>query len=186
MSGALLAFCLQPGIAGTDISPAAAHALAAAGADSIAGAQPPRRVEREGLSIEFLARPAGSKVRSAVELMEAEQAEVRFRVTDAASGEPISGLYPVVYMDIGEAWNMLHGDRNDNKPLSCDDRVQVYLQGIVGMRPLIDLNSYFVLVMNQDPTIAVIDPILGVAGRTNLYAQMVLKRRGADWAKMQD
>ncbi|MHC4088777.1 MAG: YncE family protein [Planctomycetota bacterium] len=188
MLGLLVVLCLQTGLAATDTSPAAAKALSATPSPPAQNAPPPRRIEREGLAIEFVARPAGSKTTAVVELMEATQAEVHFKVTDAASGEPVSGLYPVVYMDIGEAWDMLHGGKDAAKgaPTSCKDRVQVYLQGIVGMRPLIDLNSYFVLVMNQDPTIAVIDPILGITGRTNLYAQMVLKRRGADWAKTED
>jgi len=182
----LAALCLQPGLAATDLSPAAAEAAKAL--TEPAAEAPPRRIEREGLAIEFVARPAGTKTTAPVELMEAEQAEIRFKVTDAASGQPVSGLYPVVYMDIGEAWDMLHGGPSaaQGAATSCRDRVQVYLQGIVGMRPLIDLNSYFVLVMNQDPTIAVIDPILGITGRTNLYAQMVLKRRGADWVKTDD
>ena len=184
----LLGLCLQPGLAATDTSPAAAKALSAAASGPAKDALPPRRIEREGLVIDFVARPAGSSITGPVELMEAEQAEVYFKVTDAASGEPVSGLYPVVYMDIGDAWDMLHGNKDSAKgaATSCNDRVQIYLQGIVGMRPMIDLNSYFVLVMNQDPTIAVIDPILGITGRTNLYAQMILKRRGADWAKTED
>jgi YVTN family beta-propeller protein len=189
LAGLLAALCLQPGLTATDISPAAADAVKALSESASAtDALPARRVQREGLVIEFVARPAGSSITGPVELMEAEQAEVHFKVTDAASGEPVSGLYPVVYMDIGEAWDMLHGDKGAAKgaATSCNDRVQIYLQGIVGMRPMIDLNSYFVLVMNQDPTIAVIDPILGISGRTNLYAQMILKRRGADWAKTEN
>ena len=51
---------------------------------------------------------------------------------------------------------------------------------------MIDLNSYFILVMNRDNTIAVIDPITGVKGITKLYAQVYLKQPGADWAKSDD
>ncbi|NIP86274.1 MAG: cytochrome D1, partial [Planctomycetales bacterium] len=41
-------------------------------------------------------------------------------------------------------------------------------------------------VMNQDTTISVIDPILGIQGRTNLYANVILKRNPADWVKTGD
>ena len=51
-------WCLQPGFAVTDSSAAPASALSSA--DEAAKAVP-RRVEREGLVIEFVARPAGSK-----------------------------------------------------------------------------------------------------------------------------
>jgi YVTN family beta-propeller protein len=145
------------------------------------------RISREGLTIEFLAAPAGARGSGVNEVMEGETAEIAFRVTDTETDEPVRGLYPVAYMDLAA------GETADQtpsqgllKPGTCKDRVGLYLQGLVGIRPLIDLNSYFVLVMNQDTTISVIDPILGIQGRTNLYAQVILKRNPADWAKTED
>jgi len=138
------------------------------------------KITREGLNIEFLAGPAGSRGDGVTELMEGTTAEVAFRITDTETGSPVRGLYPVAYMDIGT------GEGSQDRAWGCKDRVGLYLQGLVGIRPLIDLNSYFVMVMNQDPTISVIDPIIGIQGRTNLYAQVNLKRAGADWAKTDD
>jgi DNA-binding beta-propeller fold protein YncE len=135
------------------------------------------KITREGLNIEFLAGPAGSRGDGVSELMEGLTAEVAFRITEEKTGKPVRGLYPVAYMDMAAA---------GAAESTCKDRVALYLKGLVGIRPLIDLNSYFVMVMNQDPTISVIDPILGIQGRTNLYAQVVLKRAGADWAKTDD
>ena len=60
------------------------------------------------------------------------------------------------------------------RPMSCKDRVATYLQGIVGVRPMIDLNSHFLLVLNRDPSISVIDPVVGITGITNLFAQINL------------
>jgi YVTN family beta-propeller protein len=40
--------------------------------------------------------------------------------------------------------------------------------------------------MNKEPTIYVIDPFVGVSGRTNLYASIPLREPGADWAKDRD
>jgi YVTN family beta-propeller protein len=64
--------------------------------------------------------------------------------------------------------------------------VSTYLQGIVGVRPMIDLNSHFLLVLNRDASISVIDPAVGITGITNLFAQINLDRPGADWAKTED
>ncbi|MHC4089364.1 MAG: YncE family protein [Planctomycetota bacterium] len=150
-----------------------------------AAAADPNRITREGLSIEFVARPAGSNVDGVNELTEGLTAEIGFRITDANTGKPVRGLYPVAYMDMAAGVAATQG-QDAFRPYSCKDRVGLYLQGLVGIRPLIDLNSYFVMVMNQDPTISVIDPIIGIQGRTNLYAQVVLKRAGADWAKTED
>lgn len=140
------------------------------------------RIVSQGLAIEFSAQPSGSSTPGGT-LMEGHFADVAFRVTDAASGDPVSGLFPVAWMDAAGASLDTLGS---GEGMSCRARVQMYLRGLVGMRPMIDLNSYFVMVMNRDPTISVIDPILGVAGLTNLYAQVVLKRAGADWAKTAD
>jgi DNA-binding beta-propeller fold protein YncE len=139
------------------------------------------RIISQGLAIEFSAKPAGASEPGT--LMEGNFADVAFQVTDAASGEPVSGLFPIAWMDAAGASLDTMGS---GEGFSCRARVQMYLRGLVGMRPMIDLNSYFVMVMNRDPTISVIDPILGVAGMTNLYAQVVLKRAGADWAKTAD
>lgn len=73
----------------------------------------------------------------------------------------MQGLYPAAWIDLSKTWK-----GHQLKDLTCKDRVEIYLKGIVGMRPMIDLNSYFILVLNQDPTISVIDPIVGITGRT--------------------
>jgi YVTN family beta-propeller protein len=146
-----------------------------------AGAEPAvQRITREGLAVEFAAR---RELRGAdrQELLEGEHVELSFRVMGAQDGAPVRGLYPIAWMDLGEAWAA-----KDQQPLSCKERVGVYLQGVVGMRPMIDLTSYFVLVLNQDASISVIDPIVGMSGRTKLYAQVLLHRPGGDWAKGAD
>jgi YVTN family beta-propeller protein len=134
--------------------------------------QDPNRITREGVNVEFDVLPVGGVGK----VMAGHWADVTFRVTDAGTGEPIKGRYPAAWMDIGEAWEAL-GDR----PMSCRDRVATYLQGIVGVRPMIDLNSHFLLVMNRDNSISVIDPAVGITGITNLFAQINLSRPGADW-----
>jgi YVTN family beta-propeller protein len=143
-----------------------------------AKADGPNRITREGVVIELSVRPVGSE---SDKVMAADWADVSFRVTDASTGEPIKGRYPAAWMDLGEAW-AAKGER----PMSCRDRVATYLQGIVGVRPMIDLNSHFLLVMNRDATISVIDPAVGVTGITNLFDQINLERPGADWVLTED
>jgi YVTN family beta-propeller protein len=136
------------------------------------------RVTREGLTVEFSARPAKGGPDN---LVAGDWADVVFRVTDAKTGKPFRGSYPAAWLDLAEAWKS-KGDR----PMSCRDRVATYLKGIVGVRPMIDLNSHFLLVMNRDASISVIDPAVGITGITNLFAQVTLERPGADWAKTAD
>lgn len=137
----------------------------------------PDRVEREGLVVEFSAKPA----REGAELMEGEFADISFRITDKGTGKPVRSLNPGAILDLGEVPGGKGGER-----ITCRERVSLYLQGMVGIRPLIDLNSYFVLALNREGSISVIDPHVGMAGRTYLYANIPLKKPGADWAKDRD
>jgi YVTN family beta-propeller protein len=59
----------------------------------------------------------------------------------------------------------------------------MFTRGIVGLRPMIDLTSWFLLALNKDATISVIDPIVGVGGLTQLYAQVLLRKPGEDWVR---
>jgi len=133
---------------------------------------------RDGVSVEFRALPESSL--DAV--TEGRYANVEFRISDAETGTPVKGIYPAVWLDIAKPWE----NQDVETTVSCQDRVQMYMQGIVGVRPQVDLNSYFVLVMNRDSTITVIDPIIGVAGITKLYASINLRAPGAEWAKTRD
>jgi YVTN family beta-propeller protein len=158
---------------------AGATALAAEGGkDSGIPGELSNRITREGVTIEMSVRPIRGDTDQAIA---ADWADVAFRITDASSGEPIKGRYPAAWMDLGEAW-----EARGERPMSCRDRVATYLQGIVGIRPMIDLNSHFLLVMNRGPSISVIDPVVGVTGITNLFAQINLDQPGADWVLTAD
>ena len=155
--------------------PPAAEDKPAAAADAD---QDPNRISREGVVVEFSTRPTRGE---ADKVIAADWADVTFRITDANTGEPIKGRYPAAWMDLALAW-----EAKGERPMSCKDRVSTYLQGIVGVRPMIDLNSHFLLVLNRDASISVIDPAVGITGITNLFAQINLDQPGADWAKTED
>ena len=139
------------------------------------------RMIRQGVAVEFSATPSPGRSMTGNEIFAGDYIDVSFRLTDADTGQPLQGQAPGVWMDLAKSWE---GDHTINT--SCKDRVGLYLRGLVGVRPLLDLNSYFILVMNRDPTIAVIDPVTGVSGITKLYAQINLKHPGADWAITED
>jgi YVTN family beta-propeller protein len=135
-------------------------------------------ISREGVNVEYSVKPVGG---SSDTVLAGGWADVVFRITDAGTGDPIKGRYPAAWMDLAKAWDTKGGEM-----MSCQDRVATYLQGLVGVRPMIDLNSHFLLVLNRDPSISVIDPAVGITGITNLFAQINLSRPGADWTLNQD
>jgi len=144
-----------------------------------------QKFEQDGVVVEFTVENflgvggRGGEVTS--ELLAGERAVVKFRVTDAASGEPLSGLRPAAWLDLPLDIRGFSG-----RPLTCEEQVQGYLGGALIARPTVDLNSFFILAMNDDPSISVIDPTVDVAGMTQLFALIQLTGPGEDWALSAD
>ncbi|MGB2817385.1 MAG: FixH family protein [Burkholderiaceae bacterium] len=157
--------------------------LFAAGVASVAmaaddGNSESRRAVRQGLVVEFSAE----RVDAPGPLMEDSFADVRFRITDEATGKPVQRLSPGAWLDMGDS---LH-ERQGAEQKSCKEKIGLYLKGIVGIRPMIDMNSYYVVVMNRDASVSIMDPTVSMAGRTSTLAQIRLPRPGSDWSRSSD
>jgi len=138
----------------------------------------PSRVTKNGVTVDFSLAPSDAPAREGMRFREGDLVEVRFRIKDVASGQPVRGIAPAAWMDMAGVIEGKGGEQRE-----CRDKVGLYLKGIVGIRPLVDLNAYYLVVMNQSATISVIDPVVSMTGSTSLYAQLFLKRPGEDWAK---
>jgi len=136
-------------------------------------------IARKGVSVKFSATPAN---KNHDDIIEGEFADIEFRIVGAEDGEPLRSVYPGVWIDLTQTPD---GQRQGTS-LDCRTRVGQYLQGLVGRRPMIDLNSYYVMVLNRDASISIIDPVVGITGITSLYTNIPLTRPGADWTKTAD
>ncbi|MDG1827437.1 MAG: hypothetical protein P8H62_14360 [Henriciella sp.] len=136
----------------------------------------PQSFEREGLNVSFSIKPVLDE-RGA--LYAGDIAEVTLNITESDTGTPVAGLYPAAWIDPA-----FEEDLGSDK--QCRQKASTFFSGYVGIRPMIDLNSYYLVVMNNDPTLAVIDPIVGVRGITKLLTQIVLPSRGEDWVVSKD
>jgi YVTN family beta-propeller protein len=161
------------------LSLASALSAGDARADAAVPAAGTGRVVRDGVVVDFSILPSDAGRTST--LVEGEYANVRFRMSDAASGRPVPGLKPAAWMDMS---GVVGGKAGEQR--ACKDKVALYLQGSVGIRPMVDLNSYYLLVLNQDASVSVIDPVVSMTGSTSLFATVVLKRPAADWTKSLD
>ncbi len=133
----------------------------------------PQKIVREGIEVEFTIEPVGSAGKGSA-LMAAEEATVRFRVSDTATGTPLSGVRPSAWMTLREGSAAADAQR-------CREKVQSFLQGSLRARPAVDLNTYYILALNPEPNISVIDPLLGFGG-SKLLTLVMLKSPGEDWA----
>jgi DNA-binding beta-propeller fold protein YncE len=132
-----------------------------------------QKIEREGVEVEFTIEPIKEPGKSS-ELMEAKEALVRFKIHDKASKTPLSGVKPAVWLT-----QRVEGDTDAKQ---CREKIQSFLQGSLRARPDVDLNTYYVLALNDESNISVIDPLLGF-GSSKLLTLVMLKSPGEDWAQ---
>ena len=133
----------------------------------------PQKIEREGVEVEFTIEPIEEAGKTS-ELMEAKEAHVRFTIKDKATKTPLSGVRPAVWLTQRED--------AETDPKECREKVQSFLQGSLRSRPDVDLNTYYLLALNQEANISVIDPLLGF-GTSKLLTLVMLKSPGEDWAQ---
>ena len=137
----------------------------------------PQKIVTQGLEIEFTVEPVTTAGANPAGLMEEQDALVRVRVTDTATRSPLSGIKPSVWMA-----------KRAGEPATaeqCKEKIRSFLQGSMRARPDVDLNSYYVLALNSEPNISVIDPLLGFGG-TKLITLIMLKTPGEDWVLSAD
>lgn len=139
----------------------------AAEADSAA-----RRVVKDGVAVEFSLSPAGDPDKRLDAATVNADVMVRLAITDAATGAPLSGLNPAAWLDARKAGA-------GNPP--CGEKIRGFLQASLAYRPDIDLNAWYLLVLNRLASITVIDPLLQF-GRMKVVTMIVLDGAGQDWA----
>ncbi|HEX5873591.1 MAG TPA: cytochrome D1 domain-containing protein [Pyrinomonadaceae bacterium] len=132
-----------------------------------------QKIEREGVEVEFTIEPIKEQGKPA-ELMEAKEAIVRFKIHDKATKTPLAGMKPAV-------WLTQRGESIADEQ-QCREKIQSFLQGSLRSRPDVDLNAYYLLALNQEANISVIDPLLGF-GTSKLLTLVMLKSPGEDWAQ---
>ena len=169
---------MSPGISALLIVLTLFWSLPAPAGEPVSSGASSGRITREGLNIDYLFSRADGKP---VVPLAGEPAELKLTVTDVLSGKPVRGLRPAAWLDA-----QVNDPAAQGRASGCRERVGVYLKGIVGMRPLVDFNSYYLLVMNQDASISVIDPVVSMTGRTSLVTSILLKGPAIDWVKSRD
>lgn len=135
----------------------------------------PQTFTAEGISIEFSVQPVRA---TQTEPLAGEEATVRFKIVGTNGKVPLSNLRPVAWID-QRATAQISDAR------ACREKVQSFLQASFTKRPTLDLNAYFILALNNEPNISVIDPLSGFGG-SKLYTLIALKSPGEDWVLSSD
>lgn len=128
-----------------------------------------QRHEQAGIAIEFSLH----SLEATTGLKAGEDALATFRITDARTGSPLAGVRP-------HAWLSGRTSEQVSDETDCNDKVRRFAGGQLGGRADVDLNGYYVLALNHDKTISVINPQVAFS-LTKLENLIVLPGVGADW-----
>ena len=134
-----------------------------------------QKIVKDGIEIEFSVEVPASQT---AEVMAGQDAVFRFKIRDVATRTPLSGSKPAAWVNQRERPGALGPDQ-------CRAKVESFLQGSMRSRPDVDLNVYYLLALNEEASISVIDPLLGFGG-TKLLTLVLLKSPGEDWALTSD
>jgi DNA-binding beta-propeller fold protein YncE len=128
---------------------------------------------REAVEAEFTIDHADASRSASAGFRAGEDAIVRFSVRDKVSAVPLEGRHPAAWLDP-------QSPEEAQRPIPCRDRVKSLLSSEVLSRSAIDLNTFYVLVMNNDASITVMDPQFGT-GQGHPVAVVPLRAPAADW-----
>jgi len=135
-------------------------------------AQPaPTKAVQDGIAVEFEAQGSGEH---AGPVRSRDDVRFLFRISDTGSGNPLLGLRPAAWLDV----------RRSGRPAdeqSCTRKVASFLGDSLLSTPSVDLNAWYVLAMNEDATISVVNPRFGFGG-SQLLTFIDLDSPAEDWA----
>ena len=138
-----------------------------------------RRFVRAGTAVEMTVWPVDSSPdRPSGILRAGDDVTVRLKVSDAVTGAPISAAKPA-------AWFVTREENGKLDPASQAQKIGALIQGSPLVPAELDLNQFYVLALNDDATITVVDPRFGFGG-TKLLALISLPGNGADWVVSPD
>jgi YVTN family beta-propeller protein len=150
--------------------------LAAAGA---AAPEPPRRTfVDKGIRVTFDAERVAPPGAPGESFQEGNEVRFRFTLTDPAGTVPIRGAN-------ARAWLSLRREGEIPAANAATVKAARFLTGGIFGQADLDLNAFYVLALNSDATISVVDPLFGF-GNTKLLALIPLPANGYDWVMTQD
>lgn len=136
------------------------------------------RVVHEGVAITFTIEPVRASEPQRNVLRQGDHVVFRFHISDTTSGMPVTSVYPAAWMDL-----RLKGEVSNYE--TCVDKAEMFLGGSLFAQAELDMNVYYVVTLNDDATLSVVDPLFGFGG-SKLLALVTLPSRGYDWALMEN
>ncbi len=138
-----------------------------------------QRLVHEGIAVEVAMEAITN--RGDGSFQQGDPFRLRLEITDDHTGAALSSLYPAAWLDLLPAGM----DPLADGPRSCQDKVEAFVGGALLAQPEVDLNVYYVLALNDEATISVVDPLFGFGG-SKLLDMVFLRSPGEDWELTED
>ena len=132
------------------------------------------RIVQEGVAITFTITPVRAPEPPREVLRQGDDVIFRFHISDTATGTPVTGAYPAAWMDLRARGEIPNYE-------TCKKKAETFLGGSLFAQAELDMNVYYVVTLNDDATLSVVDPLFGFGG-SKLLALVELPSRGYDWA----
>ncbi len=129
---------------------------------------------KEGIRLDFSMTHL-QEDKPADEFREGDIVKFQFKISDTITGKPLTGAFPAAWMD----------KISKDPSASCGRKIVSYIEGNLLTRPELDLNVYYVITLNDDNTINVVDPLFSFGG-SQLLTQIQLPATGYDWVVSED
>lgn len=132
-----------------------------------------QKFEQEGVAVELALESLPDELGKNNGLVYGADAVATFRLSDARTGQPLTGLHPAAWFNANPGGRMVN-------EAECKDKIRTFTGGLLSARPDVDLNSYWLLTLNHDHTITFINPQISFS-KTKLESLIQLPGPGADW-----
>ncbi|MEY2481907.1 MAG: hypothetical protein QOK24_435 [Verrucomicrobiota bacterium] len=139
---------------------------------------PPRTITDKGIRVTFDATRVAAPDARGESFQEGDAVRFRFTLTDPNGKVPIRGATT-------RAWLSLRPEGEIPAATAANVKAARFITGGIFGQADLDLNAFYVLALNSDATISVVDPLFGF-GSTKLLALIPLPANGYDWAMTQD
>jgi YVTN family beta-propeller protein len=134
---------------------------------------------KASVHVEFVAKPQDTDPSGTVGLQSSQPLKIRFNITDKKTQFGLSELHPLAWIT-----PRLPGAGKPSQQ-QCESNIKLFLKAGVSVKSESDLNNYYILTLNSDNTVSILNPSVNLA-TSHLLALIPLGGEADSWVFDED
>ena len=134
---------------------------------------------KASVHVEFVAKPQDPDSSDSSRLQSNQPLNIQFNITDNKTKFGLSELHPLAWIMPRES-----GAGKPNQQ-QCESNIKLFLKAGVSVKSESDLNNYYIITMNSDNTVSILNPSVNLA-TSHLLALIPLKGKADSWVFDED